>query len=358
MKMLLLEVMIGGACDDGQKMSGLHIVCDDDKIPWEWKTNLAFLQGLRHVRRNRKGFVCHHVVLKASGMLLGFGFEWDLDTTETTIKHLIMSQFFSTRGGNWQLGVPDMTFLTAYGDRAYQAKSLLENFFLKGGTGIHGTIARNLCNPFTFDQKLKDGDERTNVPTAGGKTLFIKEAVVHGMPLYTFAFRNGFKGVILTISSVFDGYEWECVLKDPGDYQWYQRHQQKEIPYDAIVHRSFHLLGSKSANETAPVVSNDMVRSIMAAPIQPTTMGQSMADWFNNRGMSMTSRSVEKGFAIFVGDEDELEHGASWAHVMAFVAAAGSHSLSQQQDKETAIDEESKEEEQQDEQDQKEEDEE
>jgi hypothetical protein len=96
-----------------------------------------------------------------------------------------------------------MTFLRAFGDRAYQTKSLLESFFLKGGAGIHGTIAQNLRNPFTFDQKLKDSDERTNVPTAGGKTLFIKEAEVHGIPLYTVAFLNGYKGVILTISSMF-----------------------------------------------------------------------------------------------------------------------------------------------------------
>jgi hypothetical protein len=47
-----------------------------------------------------------------------------------------------------------------------------------------------------FDQKPKDSDERTNVPTAGGKTLFIKEAEVHGLPLYTFAFRNKYKGII------------------------------------------------------------------------------------------------------------------------------------------------------------------
>jgi hypothetical protein len=53
-----------------------------------------------------------------------------------------------------------------------------------------------------FDQKPKDSDERTNVPTAGGKTLFIKEAEVHGLPLYTFAFCNKYKGIILTISSM------------------------------------------------------------------------------------------------------------------------------------------------------------
>jgi hypothetical protein len=70
--------------------------------------------------------------------------------------------------------------------------------FLKGGAGIHDTITRNLCNPFTFDQKLKYGDERTNLPTTGGRTLFIKQAVLHGIPLYAFAFWNGYKGVILT----------------------------------------------------------------------------------------------------------------------------------------------------------------
>jgi hypothetical protein len=55
------------------------------------------------------------------------------------------------------------------------------------------------------------------------------------------------------------GFEWDCVLKDPGDYQWYQKHQQKAIPYDEVVHWSFHPLGSKSANVKVPVISDDMV---------------------------------------------------------------------------------------------------
>ena len=105
------------------------------------------------------------------------------------------------------VAVPNMLFFRAFGVRAYQTKNLLENFFLQGGAGIHGTIAWNLCNPFTFDQKLKDGDKRTNMPTTGGRMLFIKEAVVHGIPLYAFAFRNVYKSVILTISSMFSGYE-------------------------------------------------------------------------------------------------------------------------------------------------------
>jgi hypothetical protein len=111
------------------------------------------------------------------------------------------------------------------------------------------------------------------------------------------------------------------------------------------VRRSFHPLGSKSTNEKAPVVSDAMVHWIMAAPIQLTTMGQSTADWFNNRGMSLTSRSVEQGVAIFSGNEDELEHGGSWAFIKNYIAAAGSRSYSQ------PIDEESKEEEAGDQQD-------
>jgi hypothetical protein len=291
--------------------------------------NLAFLQSSRHVRRNRNGFVCHHLVLTASGLLVGLSFERYLDTTESTIKRIIMSQFFATQGGNLQLAVPDMSFLRAFGDRAYQIKSLLEHFFLRGGAGIHGTIARNLRNPFTFDQKLKEGDERTNVPTTGGKTLFIKEAVVHGIPLQAFAFRNGYKGVILTISSIESGYDWDCVLKDPGDYQWYKQHQQKLIPYDEVLRRSFHpALGSNSTNKKAPAISDDMVNAIMAAPIQPTTMVQRGADWFNNRGMSLTSRSVEQGVGIFSGDENELDHGASWVFIKNYVAVAGLRSYS------------------------------
>jgi hypothetical protein len=129
MKMLLLEIMLGRQNDDGRKVSSLHVVCDDDKMPWEEKTNFVFLQASHHVRQNQKGFVCHHVVLTASGILLRCSFEQDMDMTETTTKRIIMSQFFATQGGNLQLAIPNMTLLRAFGDRAYQTKSLLESFF-------------------------------------------------------------------------------------------------------------------------------------------------------------------------------------------------------------------------------------
>jgi hypothetical protein len=133
-------------------------------------------------------------------------------------------------------------------------------------------------------------------------------------------------------------------LKDPGDYQWHVLHQAKEIPYNEVVQWSFHPLGSKSMNSKAPQISDDMVNLISAAPIQPTTMMQRGADWFNNQGMSLTSRSVEQGISTISGDEDELEHGTSWCFVKSFVAAAELRLYSQQNDDETTDDEEGKDE--------------
>jgi hypothetical protein len=37
MKSLLVQVMLGGQSDNGRTISALHVVCDDDKMPWEGK---------------------------------------------------------------------------------------------------------------------------------------------------------------------------------------------------------------------------------------------------------------------------------------------------------------------------------
>ena len=66
----VVEVLVGGQSDDDHKISRLWLTLDDDKMHWNGtRHHHAWLQNRRHVRDNRTGFVCHHV-LPASGLLL------------------------------------------------------------------------------------------------------------------------------------------------------------------------------------------------------------------------------------------------------------------------------------------------
>jgi hypothetical protein len=59
---------------------------------------------------------------------------------------------------------------------------------------------------------MKEGDERTSVPMAGAKTMFIKKATLkNGIEQCAFAFWNGYNGVVLSISTTCDTFEWDFV---------------------------------------------------------------------------------------------------------------------------------------------------
>jgi hypothetical protein len=317
---LVVEVLVGGQSDDGRKISRLWLTLDDDKMHWNGtRHHHAWLQNTRHVRDNRTGFVCHHGVLPASGLLLAIKFDRKGDTAETSSKQMIIRQFAPSHGGADRGLVPDLSFMFLSADRGYSSKGL-RDFLARGGAGFNGTLARNLGNPFTYDQKMRDGDERTSIPTAGGKTMFLKKAMLHGIQFTAFAYRDGNGKVILSVSNEYHNYQWDLVLRQNADRTWHEKHQKGEIMFDDVLRRCFMaLIGS--------AISNEMIQLLLHAPVQPLTMAQSTcAGWFFQRFLSQTSRSVAHGTAIYSGDEEELDHIASWAYVKSFVRKAGSRS--------------------------------
>ena len=187
--------------------------------------------------------------------------------------------------------MPDLLLMFLSADRGYSSKGL-QDFIARGGAGLNGTLARNLGNPFTYDQKMRDGDDRTSIPTAGGKTMFLKKAMLHGIQLTAFAYRDGNGKVILSVSNDYHNYQWDLVLQQNADRTWHEKHQKGEIMFDDVLRRCFlSLIGL--------AISNEMIQLLSHAPVQPLTMAQSTcAGWFFQRFLSQTSRSVEHGTAI------------------------------------------------------------
>jgi hypothetical protein len=82
----------------------------------------------------------------------------------------------------------------------------LRDFLAHGGAGFNGTMARNLSTPYTYDQKMKEGNERMSIPMAGGKTMFLKKGMLHGIQFTAFAYCDGNNKVTLSMSNEYHNY--------------------------------------------------------------------------------------------------------------------------------------------------------
>jgi hypothetical protein len=66
--------------------------------------------------------------------------------------------------------------------------------------------------------------------------MFIKKATLkNGIEQCAFAFWNGYNGVILSISTTCNSFEWDFVLQDPGMYGWHKKCQQRQISTDDVL---------------------------------------------------------------------------------------------------------------------------
>jgi hypothetical protein len=168
---LSTNVMPSFLADD--QVEQFRAIFDDDKMHYNLKKGKpsASLKQSQHVRDNRKGPVCHHSVLSASGVLLGCSFERPGDTTTSCTQRIVRKQIVPMQGGdNLKLAG-----LAVGGDRAYQNKELLFDFFLPAGAKVLGTRPRSKDCPFYFGNTLDAKDKRQNVPMNGAKTLLIKK---------------------------------------------------------------------------------------------------------------------------------------------------------------------------------------
>lgn len=151
-------------------------IFDDDKMHFNLKpgNQTASLKQSQHIRDNRKGPVCHHSVLSASGVLIGCTFERPGDKTTSCTQRIVKSQMVPMQGGDAS-EVQNLSRLTVGGDRAYQNQDLFFGTFIPSGARVLGTKARSRDNPFCFGWTLDSKDKQQDVPMNGAKTLMIKK---------------------------------------------------------------------------------------------------------------------------------------------------------------------------------------
>jgi hypothetical protein len=116
---LIVDSMLGGRGGDGDdSIKILRTVFDDDKMHFQATKATAFLKISQHVRDNRRGPVCHHCVLTATGLMVGSRFERLEDTAESCTRQLVKQQLAASQGGG-DSRVARLGFLEALGDRTY-----------------------------------------------------------------------------------------------------------------------------------------------------------------------------------------------------------------------------------------------
>jgi hypothetical protein len=95
-------------------------------------------------------------------------------------------------------------------DRGFLAYGLCKDVTDMGGSIDASTTRRMEWVPFTYGQKLRASDERTDVPTTGPKVLLQRTYTAPAPSrhqLNSFAYRNGNGGVVLALSSEHSGKE-------------------------------------------------------------------------------------------------------------------------------------------------------
>jgi hypothetical protein len=157
-----------------------HIPCptftiDDDKMHYAADPNTP-TDGLKlsqHVKANRKGFVDNHIVLTASGTLLGFDFETEGDeNSNSSSMRLIRNQLCPLQSGS---RVPDLTGYSLLADRLYWSLEFEQDFVLASGMDIEAaTHKRDQNFGFTYDQYKAPTDIRRHIPLAGHKVSSCK----------------------------------------------------------------------------------------------------------------------------------------------------------------------------------------
>lgn len=126
---------------------------------------------------------------------------------------------------------------------------------LENGADVHGTVQRQFWYLFTYDQLLKTGDPRMLVDKAGPATLYTTVTKITERSIDINAFRTGTNSVAMTISSIYHGPRWECVVKE-------REQILTKIPFVWSLEwcraLTFHLFGSNVA------LNDDVVMSALS----------------------------------------------------------------------------------------------
>jgi hypothetical protein len=155
---------------------------------------------------------------------------------------------------------------------------------------------------------------------AGAKSMWVKKAESHDRPVYTIAYRNGHGGVTLASSTEYGGYDWDMVMQNPGDREWYEKLQSGNLSESEVLYLCYQPLNAKSKKDK---ISKELVSLLCKHPIKPlTTVQSSGQDWFFLRLYGLSSRSVDKAYSVYKGNEKELKHPAAWRTTKTYIETA------------------------------------
>lgn len=103
--------------------------------------------------------------------------------------------------------------------------SVVFQFLLAAGAHFVGTTIRCLYWLFTYQQKMRENNRRTEVEVAGAASLFVKKIAKFGRTIHAAAFRNGLEKVSTTISSLHFGHHWGAL----PCFEMKQKNMKEEI---------------------------------------------------------------------------------------------------------------------------------
>jgi len=108
---------------------------------------------------------------------------------------------------------PNLDQVTFCSDRGYWILKVLK-YLLENGADIHGTVRCQDWFGYTYDTALKEGDPQLNIDKVGPSSLYTATADISNRAVAANAYRNGTGGVVLTMSSLIHGPQWECVVNE------------------------------------------------------------------------------------------------------------------------------------------------
>lgn len=265
----MLEDIVNNLCRDisiSNRTGKIGIALDDDKI-WVNLTNSNKEDtfGLRyttHTRPNRKGLIDHTAVSTGASLPLGVVFHRKNDTTFSCFERLLKFLFETN-------GICDLRNVEVVSDRGYLIPSVVYPFVIKNGGDICGTTQRILNTwPFTFDQKLKDSDNRTLIEKIGPPTLFVKEATKHLKNVQAFAFRNGTNSVTTCLSTIHRNHHWEGVGLKAAEVIEYEQDDK------SLRKKCFVRMKSDCFDENELLSEKELINDLLDNKIDPLTLRQ------------------------------------------------------------------------------------
>ena len=294
--------------------------------------DLFNLKYTTHTKANRKGIIAHTAVSTGVNIPLQVSFEKTDDSTSSCFVKCLDGLF-------GQSGTANLRNVSVHSDRGYMLPNLVFEYLLAYGAEVVGTVRRMAqCWPFTYQQTLKESDERTLIDVRGSPSLFLKWFGTRSKVLFASAFRNGTGRVATAVSTFHRGFEWEGVVMKDTEAKLYSNNEYALIPQFFCKVEGITL---KEASETSD--KDDPVEAVMKdlikEKIDPFTLRQGKciqiiikkskqsnllyfysssgtADWHYLRKFSLTSSQAH---GAFVKAFPAFKNNASWISVAKYL---------------------------------------